>query len=98
MPSERRQQPDRRALVRGGGRRADDPPLTIKERLDHARQMDYITVEEGALLVGVSERTIWRRLPKIERVIRDGRITRVHRVTLLRHFLKWPPIPPLSTS
>lgn len=72
--------------------------MTIKERLERARQKDYVTVEEGALLVGVSERTIWRRLPQLERTIRDGRITRVHRITLVRHFLKWPPISPLSTS
>lgn len=73
--------------------------MTIRERLDVARQKDYVTVAECALLVGVSERTVWRRLPKLDRVIREGRIVRVHRVTALRYFLGWPsPQSPPSTN
>lgn len=64
-------------------------PSSIKERIERAKQRDFITVEECALLVGVSERTIWRRLPAIDRVVRDGRIVRLHRITALRFFLKF---------
>ena len=72
---------------------------TIRERIASARDKEFISVEECALLVGVSERTIWRRLPKLDRVIRDGRITRIHRATALRYFLRWPlPHTPKPTS
>lgn len=64
--------------------------MTIRERLDVARQKDYITVQELALLVGCSERTIWRRLPRLDMVIRNGRLVRIHRVRALRYFLDWP--------
>jgi DeoR/GlpR family transcriptional regulator of sugar metabolism len=63
---------------------------SIKERIDAAKQKDFITVEECALLVGVSERTVWRRLSQMERVVRDGRIVRLHRSTAVRFFLKYP--------
>lgn len=73
--------------------------MSIKERIDAARQKEFISVEECALLVGCSERTIWRRLTKLDRVIRDGRITRLHRATVLRYFLGWPlPQTPKPTS
>lgn len=62
--------------------------MTIRERIELARQKDFITVEECALLVGVSERTIWRRLPFLPQVVRDGRIVRLHRVSAVRYFLK----------
>ena len=64
--------------------------MTIRERIAEAREKEFITVEECALLVGVSERTIWRRLHQLDRVIRNGRLTRVHRATALRFFLGWP--------
>jgi predicted DNA-binding transcriptional regulator AlpA len=63
--------------------------MTVKERLEAAKQKDFITVEECALLVGVSERTIWRRLKQMDRVVRDGRIVRLHRITAVRFFLKF---------
>ena len=61
---------------------------TIRERLDTIRQRDFITVEELALLIGVSERTIWRRLTSLPHVIRNGHITRIHRATAVYHFLQ----------
>jgi len=64
--------------------------MTIRERVDVAKQKEYITVDECALLVGISTRTVWRRLPLMDRVIRDGRVVRVHRVSAMRYFLKWP--------
>jgi len=63
---------------------------TIRERLQRIQQQEFITVQDFALLVGVSERTIWRRLPGLPNVIRDGRVTRIHRASALRHFLKQP--------
>lgn len=61
---------------------------SIRARLDAARQKDYITVQECALLVNVSERTVWRRLPQLGHILRDGRITRVNRRLAVRFFLK----------
>lgn len=66
-------------------------PASLKDRLDRAKQQDFVTVAECALLAHVSERTVWRRLPHLERVIRDGRIVRIHRVTAMRYFLQYPP-------
>lgn len=60
---------------------------TIKERLDAARQKDYVTIQECALLVNVSERTVWRRLPQLGQVVKSGRITRVNRRNAVRFFL-----------
>lgn len=71
------------------------PRLPIREQIDTAKQKDFISVSECALLVGCSERTIWRRLAKLDRVIRDGRVTRLHRATAMRYFLKFPPPPNL---
>lgn len=61
---------------------------SIRDRIDAARQKDYITVRECALLVNVSERTIWRRLPQLGHILRDGRITRLNRRLAVRFFLK----------
>ena len=63
-------------------------PTTVRERLEFIKQQEFVTVESFALLVGVSERTIWRRLGELPHVIRDRRITRIHRASALRHFLK----------
>jgi transcriptional antiterminator len=62
--------------------------ITIRERLEDIRQREFITVQELALLVGVSERTIWRRLTELPNVIRDRRITRIHRATAVGYLLK----------
>jgi DeoR/GlpR family transcriptional regulator of sugar metabolism len=63
---------------------------TIRERLEGIRQQEFLTVQELALLIGVSERTIWRRLTELPNVIRNRRITRIHRVTAVRYLLKRP--------
>jgi DeoR/GlpR family transcriptional regulator of sugar metabolism len=62
--------------------------ITIRERLEGIRQREFITVQELALLVGVSERTIWRRLCELPNVIRDRRITRIHRASAVGYLLK----------
>jgi DeoR/GlpR family transcriptional regulator of sugar metabolism len=63
--------------------------MTIRQRLELIRQKEFVTVQDFALLVGVSERTIWRRLPVLPNVIRNGRVTRIHRSSALRYFLKY---------
>jgi DeoR/GlpR family transcriptional regulator of sugar metabolism len=65
--------------------------LNIRDRIELARQKDYISVQECALLVGVSERTVWRRLPHLGQLVRTGRITRLNRRTALRYFLNLSP-------
>jgi len=74
--------------------------LSIRERLDRARQQDYVTIRECALLVGVSERTVWRRLAlaHLGTPVHSGRCTRVHRLTAVRYFLQLHPKAPLSTD
>lgn len=53
--SERRQQPDRRAPIRGGGRRADDPPplwvsiRTYAQQHETTRQTVYKWIEAGLI-------------------------------------------------
>ena len=62
--------------------------MTIRERLELIQQKEFVSVKEFALLVGISERTVWRRMPDFPHVIRNGRVTRIHRVSALRYFLK----------
>lgn len=66
---------------------------SIREQIDFARQQDYVTVRQCALLVNVSERTVWRRLKdeKLGTPVRDGRIVRVNRRLAVRFFLKLNP-------
>ena len=64
--------------------------MTIRERLETIRQQEFVTVQDFALLVGVSERTIWRRLTELPHVIRNGRVTRILKASALRHFLRNP--------
>jgi len=61
--------------------------LTIGERLNRIRQLEFVSVPDLALLLGVSERTVWRRLEHLPNVIRDGRITRIHRRSAVHYFL-----------
>lgn len=60
---------------------------SIRDRLAAAREKDYVSIQELALLVGVSERTVWRRLPQLGQIIRNGHITRVNRRQAVRYFL-----------
>lgn len=64
--------------------------MTIKDRLDRARQLEYVPVPDFALLTGISERTIWRRLKAglFPRVLHSGRITTIHRASALRVMLR----------
>ena len=64
--------------------------MTIRERLESIRQQEFVTVQDFALLVGVSERTIWRRITQLPHVIRNGRVTRIHKASALRYFLRNP--------
>ena len=68
--------------------------MNIRDRIELARQKDYVSIQEVALLVGVSERTVWRRLPYLGHVLRNGRITRVNRRIAVRYFLNIAPPPP----
>lgn len=64
----------------------DEAP-SIRQRLNVVRQLEYLTVEQCSLLIGVHTNTIRRRLPQLgEDVLRDGRVLRVRRVALLRLF------------
>lgn len=65
-----------------------DVKRTIRERLDTARQQDWITLDDSCLLVSVSKSTLRRRLVKLDAadLLRDGRIVRVRRVAVLRLF------------
>jgi len=58
---------------------------TIRARLDVIAQCDYLSLEDAALLVHVSKATIRRRLDRLD-VLRDGRVVRVRRLSLLRLF------------
>lgn len=64
------------------------PHGTIRERIERARQLEYVTLEECCLLVSVSKSTVRRRLPKLGAadLLRDGRIVRVRRVAFVRLF------------
>jgi predicted HTH transcriptional regulator len=66
-----------------------------RERLEAARQQDWITVAECALLFRLSERTIWRRLSSLPH-IHSGRVVRIHRVQAGRILVKRQPSPPLA--
>jgi hypothetical protein len=79
---------DTAACLRLGPMRATPP--TIRERLELIRQQEFVTVQSLALLLSVSERTIWRRLADLPHVIRNGRVTRIHRASAVRYFLKRP--------
>lgn len=61
-------------------------PKPIREQIEEARQLDYVTIGQLSLLASISERTIWRLLKagRFPHVLRHGRITRVHRATALR--------------
>lgn len=76
------------ACHRFGPMRSIPTATTIRERLSLIRQQEFVTVESLALLVGVSERTMWRRLADLPHVIRDGRVTRIHRASALHYLLK----------
>jgi len=65
--------------------------LTIGERLTQIKQLEFVSVSDLALLLGVSERTVWRRLGHLPNVIRDGRITRIHRRSAVQYFLTQSP-------
>lgn len=69
--------------------RAVTPP-TIRQRLDAARDAEYVSITDAALLLSVSPDTIRRRLPHFNpdkaEILRSGRIIRLRRITLFRLF------------
>ncbi len=61
--------------------------MTVTERLAAAKQAEYLSLNDCALLLNVSKATIRRRLPALvalHGVIQTKRIVRVKRVTLMR--------------
>lgn len=58
----------------------------IRERIETAKQLDYVTVQDFSLLSGISERTIWRRIKDglFPHVLRNRGITRIHRASAMR--------------
>jgi predicted DNA-binding transcriptional regulator AlpA len=64
--------------------------MTIRERLAKVRDLEYVSVNELALLTGLSERTVWRRLSAntFPFVLRSGRVTTIHRASALRALMR----------
>lgn len=60
--------------------------MTIREQLAKVRDLECVSITELALLTGISERTLWRRLAAglFPVVIRSGRVTKVQRLAALR--------------
>lgn len=61
-------------------------PQPIRERIEAARQLDYVTIEQLSLLSNISTRTLWRRLREgvFPHVLRHKGITRIHRASAMR--------------
>jgi hypothetical protein len=73
--------------------------MTIRERLATIRDLEYISVNDLALLTGLSERTVWRRLQAnaFPFVLRSGRVTTIHRASALR-VLKYVRVPSVTAA
>lgn len=63
-----------------------DQVLTIRQRIEAARQLDFVSVQEFSLLTGISERTVWRRLKDglFPHILKNRGITRIHRASAIR--------------
>ena len=59
--------------------------MTIKEKIEAARQQDLLTVTQFALLAHYNPQTVYRKIDagEIPGVVRHGRTIRLHRVTAL---------------
>ena len=62
-------------------------PPTIRQQLNYVRQLEYLSVGQCSLLLGVHTNTIRRWLPQLAAtdVVRHGRTVRVRRVALLQY-------------
>lgn len=60
--------------------------MTIRQRIEAARQLDYVSVQDFSLLSGISERTIWRRIKDglFPHVLKNQGITRIHRASAMK--------------
>jgi predicted DNA-binding transcriptional regulator AlpA len=69
-------------------------PKPIREQIEAAKQLDYVTIEQLSLLSNISVRTLWRRLADgtFPHTLRNKGITRVHRASAL-HALR-----PINTN
>lgn len=54
---------------------------TIRAQIDFAKQQEFVTIEQLALLLQVSPQTIRRRLARFPQVIRTGHTIRIHRIS-----------------
>jgi excisionase family DNA binding protein len=62
--------------------------MTSREQIEHVGAQEFVTVHEAALLLNISERTIWRRLRagKLHFELSDGRIRRLRKAAVVRFF------------
>lgn len=60
--------------------------LTIRQRIEAARQLDFVSVQDFSLLTGISERTVWRRIRDglFPHVLKNQGITRIHRQSAMK--------------
>lgn len=65
----------------------------IREAIDLARSQEFVTIEQLALLLQVSPKTVWRRVKagKVKGVAREGRLVRINRVIAVHHWMKAHP-------
>ena len=66
------------------------PPALLRTDVDTARAQEFVTVEQLALLVHASAKTVRRRIAagKLKGVLRDGRFLRINRVIAIHHWMK----------
>lgn len=59
---------------------------SIRERIETARQQDYVSIQDLSLLANISERTLWRRLKDglFPHVLKSRGITRIHRASAMK--------------
>lgn len=68
------------------------PTLSRSAKLELARQAEYLSVPDCALLLSVSPATIRRRLPTLRRtpyaILKHGQVLRIKRLALLALFAR----------
>lgn len=62
----------------------------IRDAIDMARSQEFVTIDQLALLLQVSPKTVWRRVKagKVKGVAREGRLVRINRVIALHHWMR----------
>ena len=57
---------------------------TIREQIEDARVQEFVSVDELALILNVSSKTIRRHLHTFPWVLRSTRLIRIHRLQALK--------------